>query len=270
MGGMMRRIVPMSFCLSALALAAVARPVEDGGVAGGVAPSPARYEDALQRGRQVAETRDFAGAVDAFVEATRADPAKPEGWFELARAQTAMGAAADALKSYERGLAIDPEDEAAHEEIGLLRRQLDDAAGAVREFQQALARKPDDPDLLFALGEAEQKSGDAQSARQIYERILARDPKNARARVNLAELLSERGEVAGAVDQLSTAREYIGWIRDTTHQAMAAHRSYETVLGAVRPEALSKYTGWDNPEWIDFGVRWFYDHATGAAAGSGG
>lgn len=77
------------------------------------------------------------------------------------------------------------------------------------------------------------------------------------------------GEV-GTVDQLATSREYIAWIRDMTHQAMAAHDSYESVLGAVRPEALSRYTGWDNPEWIDFGVRWFYDHAEAAAAGSGG
>lgn len=76
------------------------------------------------------------------------------------------------------------------------------------------------------------------------------------------------GEV-GAVDQLTTAREYIGWIRDTTHEAMAAHKDFDTVLGAVRPEALNKYAGWDNPEWIDFGVRWFYDHAA-AAATSGG
>jgi len=68
------------------------------------------------------------------------------------------------------------------------------------------------------------------------------------------------GEV-GAVDQLATAREYICWIRDMTGQAMEAHDDYHDVLGTVQPQALTRYSGWDNPEWIDYGVRWFYDHA---------
>ncbi|MGH9028099.1 MAG: MBL fold metallo-hydrolase [Acidimicrobiales bacterium] len=77
------------------------------------------------------------------------------------------------------------------------------------------------------------------------------------------------GEV-GAVDQISTAREYMGWLRDTTHVAKGAHDELEDVLQSVRPEALSRYAGWDNPEWIDYGVRWFYEHSTIAAAERGG
>ncbi len=73
------------------------------------------------------------------------------------------------------------------------------------------------------------------------------------------------GEV-GTAEQLSTAREYITWIRDTTHGAMATYESYEDVVGSVRPEALRRYTGWGNPEWIDYGVRWFFDHAKAASA----
>jgi glyoxylase-like metal-dependent hydrolase (beta-lactamase superfamily II) len=73
------------------------------------------------------------------------------------------------------------------------------------------------------------------------------------------------GEV-GHVERIAAAKEYIGWVRDRTIQAMSAHESVEDVLGAVRPEALSRYAGWDNPEWIDYGVRWFYDHAESRAA----
>lgn len=67
------------------------------------------------------------------------------------------------------------------------------------------------------------------------------------------------GEV-GRVDEITATKEYIGWLREQTTKAMAVYESVEDVLGAVRPETLSRYTGWDNPEWIDYGVRWFYDH----------
>lgn len=73
------------------------------------------------------------------------------------------------------------------------------------------------------------------------------------------------GEV-GQLDRITAAKEYIGWVRDQTTQAMSSYGSVEEVLDAVRPEALRKYAGWDNPEWIDYGVRWFYDHAGAAPA----
>jgi glyoxylase-like metal-dependent hydrolase (beta-lactamase superfamily II) len=73
------------------------------------------------------------------------------------------------------------------------------------------------------------------------------------------------GEV-GQLDRITAAKEYIGWVRDQTTQAMSSYGSAEEVLDAVRPEALRKYAGWDNPEWIDYGVRWFYDHAGAAPA----
>lgn len=80
------------------------------------------------------------------------------------------------------------------------------------------------------------------------------------------------GEV-GAADQIATAREYLTWLRGATEQAMGQgiepDRGLDAVLAAVRPEALGRYSGWDNPEWIDFGVRWFYDHAVTAARRGG-
>lgn len=77
------------------------------------------------------------------------------------------------------------------------------------------------------------------------------------------------GEV-GSREQLVTTREYIEQIRDMTCEAMTAHGDYESVLSSLRPEILRRYTGWDSPEWIDFAVRWFYDHATAVADASGG
>ncbi len=73
------------------------------------------------------------------------------------------------------------------------------------------------------------------------------------------------GEV-GSVEQIRAAREYMVWLRDITREATATRHDLDAVLDAVRPEALARYSGWDNPEWIDYGVRWFFDHPAPSAA----
>jgi len=93
---------------------------------------------------------------------------------------------------------------------------------------------------------------DGERWRGVLENLVNRQPR---------VVVPGHGAV-GNSELIGTTLEYIDWLGSTTYAAMGGESSIEGVIAAVRPEALERYVGWDSPEWIDFGVRWFFDHAT--------
>lgn len=68
------------------------------------------------------------------------------------------------------------------------------------------------------------------------------------------------GEVTG-VSLVEAVRDYLILLRSETvslqHEGLSADQAIEKLAPRIR----ERYSDWDNPEWIDFGIRCFYDQA---------
>lgn len=74
-------------------------------------------------------------------------------------------------------------------------------------FEGLEALDPDEPYFVMALGLAKDRIGDKQAARRCYRRAQKLDPKDARADLNLAELLVEEGARKKAVQLIARAEK---------------------------------------------------------------
>ncbi len=74
--------------------------------------------DAVSAGVRDQEHGDYAGALDAFKEATATDPSNSFAWANLGAAAAKLGRSTEAVQAYDRALAIDPENWLAHYNLG--------------------------------------------------------------------------------------------------------------------------------------------------------
>lgn len=74
-------------------------------------------------------------------------------------------------------------------------------------FDGLCALDPEEPYFLMALGLAKDRIGDKVAARRCYRRAGELDPEDARADLNLAELLVERGERKKAARLIARAEK---------------------------------------------------------------
>lgn len=106
---------------------------------------------------------------------------------------------------------------------------------ALREaFTAALVRWPDDPWALVGLGNAYYGAGNARAAEAVFRDLLARDPTHIVARNNFAQLLSERGCRAAALDILDVGLAQLPPVAREREQ-LAATRA-EILAAATVPE----------------------------------
>ncbi|MFN8224117.1 MAG: MBL fold metallo-hydrolase [Gaiellales bacterium] len=69
------------------------------------------------------------------------------------------------------------------------------------------------------------------------------------------------GEVSGA-GLVGAVRDYLVELRNEVETAKRSGLSAEGVVESVGPKVRERYADWDNPEWVDFGIRCFYDQAS--------
>jgi glyoxylase-like metal-dependent hydrolase (beta-lactamase superfamily II) len=65
------------------------------------------------------------------------------------------------------------------------------------------------------------------------------------------------GDVGG-VDVIETAREYHELLRWKTLELAAAGLDADEVVARLEPEVHAAYAGWEQPEWVAFGIRSFH------------
>ena len=68
------------------------------------------------------------------------------------------------------------------------------------------------------------------------------------------------GEVTD-VGVVEAVRDYLVALRDETAALKRDGLSADQVVEGLAPIVRKRYDDWDNPEWIDFGIRSFYDRA---------
>lgn len=67
------------------------------------------------------------------------------------------------------------------------------------------------------------------------------------------------GEVTD-VAQISAVREYLDFMRERTRQARRAELALAEATEAIEEQALARWPGWDEPQWIQPAIRAFYEH----------
>jgi glyoxylase-like metal-dependent hydrolase (beta-lactamase superfamily II) len=65
------------------------------------------------------------------------------------------------------------------------------------------------------------------------------------------------GDVGG-VDVIRTAREYHELLRRKTHELADEGLDADETVARLEPEILAAYEGWEQPEWVAFGIRCFH------------
>jgi glyoxylase-like metal-dependent hydrolase (beta-lactamase superfamily II) len=68
------------------------------------------------------------------------------------------------------------------------------------------------------------------------------------------------GEVTD-VSLIREVREYLAYVRSGATRLKAAGASADEAVAEIEPAAAARWGEWDNPEWIGFAVRCFYDAA---------
>jgi glyoxylase-like metal-dependent hydrolase (beta-lactamase superfamily II) len=62
----------------------------------------------------------------------------------------------------------------------------------------------------------------------------------------------------GDVGLITTAREYHELLRGETGRLAAEGLDADATVARLEPEVLERYPGWDQPEWIGYGIRAFH------------
>jgi glyoxylase-like metal-dependent hydrolase (beta-lactamase superfamily II) len=88
----------------------------------------------------------------------------------------------------------------------------------------------------------------------VLDHLLAIDP---------AVVVPGHGEVTDAT-LIRDVREYLSHVRSESGRLRADGRSSEEAVAEIEGSALARWGDWDNPEWIGFAVRSFYDAKTPA------
>jgi hypothetical protein len=77
------------------------------------------------------------------------------------------------------------------------------------------------------------------------------------AAINPEIVVPGHGEIAD-VTLIHDVRDYLTYVRDETTSMRAAGVSVDDTVAAVTESARQRWSDWDNPQWISFGVKAFY------------
>jgi tetratricopeptide (TPR) repeat protein len=108
-------------------------------------------EQAFRRGVQAQTDQDFAEAIRDYQEATQADPAYYDAYYNLGLAETSAGHLPEAARAYEFALAIRPDSLDGRYGFALVLKRMRFVTDAVNELEKLLARYPNDARTHLAL-----------------------------------------------------------------------------------------------------------------------
>ncbi|MBI5210796.1 MAG: tetratricopeptide repeat protein [Elusimicrobia bacterium] len=185
---------------------------------------PASVDACLGLGGLLRRAGDPEGAQARLREAVRLDPRHARARIALGGALQASGRGGEALAEFEAALRLAPGSAQAHLRIGELlldsgdygraEAHLSNAAKSGQAPGAVVLRSPDAsarkesaqaPDAFFLLGRAREGRGRPAAARRAYEAALRLDGGHVKARLRLAELLSDAGSHAKAEAHLREA-----------------------------------------------------------------
>ena len=121
---------------------------------------------------------DLRGAEHAFLRATEADPARPDGWLNVARAMVEEGRTAEAGPHIEKALALSPGLPRALYYRALARRAAGEYDGALADLRQAAESYPRDRVVLNEIANILFLRREYEEAVEVLDRVARIDPED--------------------------------------------------------------------------------------------
>ena len=149
--------------------------------------------DALARGEELLQRREFAAAEAALRQATAADPGSTSARVSLALALLYQRKVGEAVEEGRTAVAGDPESVEARQVYGRALAAAGRPLEAARELELVLVAKPDDPVPLEALARAYAVAQDDR-ALAAHEKLVELKPEIPQSHLRLAEYLWATGE----------------------------------------------------------------------------
>lgn len=191
-------------------------------------------------------------AIASYRKALELDPAQWEAYNNLGVILAARNLIDEAVALYRQALAHDPGNAFAHNNLGLALARKGDLDGAIREFRTAA--EAGHAEAVCNLGNVLLSLKRVDEALAQYRLALEKDPKSFMAHNNLALVLEERGDWAGAAAHLRALNEIapkdfevmdrLAWILATAPEANARNGEEALMLARrvvynVQPEKAS-------------------------------
>ena len=132
-----------------------------------------------------------------------AQPNDPDGYALMSKIAYKQGDKAEALKDVQQAISLNPNDSSLHTSLGLLEAQNAETKGeGEAELQKAVTLDQKNPSARLALAGLLANKGDLPGAQQQVQAAVDASPKNLQARVALAELYLHSGDKAKAEQAL--------------------------------------------------------------------
>jgi tetratricopeptide (TPR) repeat protein len=246
-------------------------------------PASTRTVEAGGRGHARMRQRDYRGAVEVFAKIVERDPGSIDSWLDLAQAYAALREDAQAVAAMERAEKLDPFNARLMHMRARFHGDRGDLAKALELAEQAVQKHPADAqgwhvkglvliklaqfkpavesfntavrlDLYKVeswghLGEAHWRAGELGEAKAALERALYLLPKSIDARLLMARVLADSGQLAVArkyadeviQEEPNLARAWTTWgiVRAASDDDAATLRAYEKLKGLNPQLAVS-------------------------------
>ena len=151
---------------------------------------------------------DFPDADKWFSEVTAETPNDAEAWYLLGRTKYNENRFAEAIAAFEHVLTLRPKDVRAEDNLGLSQQGLGRTEQAKAAFQTAIEWQhdvPADAQPYLNLGTLLTDQGDLTGAIQQLTKAAALAPGNPKIHEELGRALQTKGDLEGAQSQLETA-----------------------------------------------------------------
>jgi tetratricopeptide (TPR) repeat protein len=156
-------------------------------------------------GLATAEEPDYAGAREAFEEATVIDPKGIQAWRNLAFAHYRLEDMDAAIATYRQIIALAPDDSSAHANLGAVCIQEKRYPEAAEALAKLIEISPGDASTHVNLGIAYEQLEQLNEAESAYKKAIELDPDLALAHYGLGNFYWNREQFEGARDAYEKA-----------------------------------------------------------------
>ena len=148
---------------------------------------------------------EYRVAIDAFDAAADLDPNSSDLLYRMGQAALADGDVVAASKAFEEGLGLAPGDVPLLIGHAVSALATDDFEAALDDGNAVLAAEPDNPQGLALVAEAHLRLDGPDEAMPFYDRWVALESDNVDARLQRANALMAKNQLAGARDDFAAA-----------------------------------------------------------------
>jgi tetratricopeptide (TPR) repeat protein len=159
----------------------------------------------FDRGRIHQRAGRHDAALGDYDAAIRWEPAHAEAHFSRAQTLVALNRRDEAIDAYARVIVLQPDTADARLNRAILLCERGDLAPARDEIGIAIQTQPNDARMLCTLGLIEIRMDDYDAACDAFDRSIAADPNLADPWANRATIAYKRGDISGAIKDLTRA-----------------------------------------------------------------